>query len=222
MALDFERLAREIESFLRGELSLACAKEQPRLDGEWRGEPASLASRCYEGPEVRYGRVTIFAARGVEIASLVFFPRLDRKAPILGADLVEHAQGAGLVVADLSPVSEEPDVDPVLSAAAAALPSAGELPPWAARIFSPTPIFARVADPDPAAVAIRAAAGAFVSRVRVSVPEAAVVDAVRAAQSRYVRAHREDDRALGLVAKVFGPGPARWYVEHVLFPEVSS
>jgi Ferredoxin-dependent bilin reductase len=221
MALGFERIAQKLESFLRGELSLS-AKEEPRLDGEWRGEPASLASRCYQGPEVRYGRVTIFAARGVEIASLVFFPRLDRKAPILGADLVEHAQGAGLVVADLSPVCEEPDVDPVLSRAAAALPSAGELPPWAARVFSRTPIFGRVADPDRAFDAVRAAAGAFVSRVRASVPQAAFVESVRAAQSRYVRAHREDDRALGLVAKVFGPGPARRYVEEVLFPEVSS
>ena len=222
MALGFERLARQLESFLRGELSLASAKEEPRLDGEWRGEPASLASRCYEGPAVRYGRVTILAARGVEIASLVFFPRLDRKAPILGADLVEHAQGAGLVVADLSPVSEEPDVDAVLSRAAAALPSAGELPAWAARVFSRTPIFGRVADPDAAADAVRTAASAFVSRVRASVPQAAFVESVRAAQSRYVRAHREDDRALGLVAKVFGPGPARWYLEEVLFPEVPS
>jgi len=213
-------LAREVEAFLRGELRLASLGDERRMEGDWRGEAASLGSRCYEGPAVRYGRVTNFAARDIEIASVVFFPRLDRRAPILGADLVEHAQGAGLLVADLSPIFAGAPIDPAMARAAAELPSAGELPSWAAQVFSKAPIFARVTSADAAAKGLRAAASAFVTSVNTCAPDAPAVESVRAAQSRYVRAHREDDRALGLLAKVFGPERARWYIHEVLFPEV--
>jgi hypothetical protein len=37
---------------------------------------------------------------------------------------------------------------------------------------------------------------------------------------RYVRAHREEDRALGLLGKVFGVETAQRYIREVLFPEV--
>jgi len=213
-------LVREVESFLRGELQLAPLGDERRLEGEWRGEPASLGSRCYAGGAIRYGRVTELIARGFEIGSLVFFPTLDRRAPILGVDLVEHAEGGGLFVADLSPVFDGAAPDAAMARAAAELPPAGELPSWAAEVFSKTPIFARVPSAAAAATPLRSAASAFASSVAACAPDGAAVETVRAAQARYVRAHREDDRALGLLAKVFGPERARWYIHEVLFPEV--
>ena len=218
--LSFGALLRDVESYLRDELLLTPLPDEPALRADFRGHPATLSSRCYQGPAIRFGRATIFAAAEAEIASLAFFPRLDRGAPILGVDLVEHARGSGLVVADLSPVLEGTPVDPTMARAAADLPSAGELPAWARRVFSSVPIFARVGDASIASAAIRTAACAFVSSVRGSAAAGAAIESVREAQIRYVRAHREEDRALGLLGKVFGVATAQRYVREVLFPEV--
>jgi hypothetical protein len=94
------------------------------------------------------------------------------------------------------------------------------LPSWAAHVFSSAPIFTRVSDASAAAAAVRTAACAFVSSVRASSADAAAVESVRDAQMRYVRAHREEDRALGLLGKVFGLEIAQRYIREVLFPEV--
>jgi len=218
--LEFAALTLELETTLAAALRLT-AGEPFHLEGELRGGRACLETRRYTGRSIRYARVALFQAPGIEIGNLLFFPSLDRAAPILGADLVGLSASSGLVAADLSPAGSPPVASAALEQAAEGLPSAGPLPAWASAIFSPRPLFARVdgSNRGAAATALRAMAGAFVEALRSSPADQAREPSIRASHSNYCRLHRQDDRTLGVLTKAFGERRARRYLSEVLFPE---
>ena len=228
--LGFVPLVRAIESRLVRQLELAARPLEPelaRMEGSFRGQPATLVARAYAGPGVRYARFVELESPGLEIGNVVVFPEAALPLPVLGVDLVEVGRDTAVVVADLSPMSDdEIALERQLAVLAThrgdASPLAGaELPDWATEWFSRRALSARVSAPQaPAAAAeVQAFVSAFIELARGTepAPEAAARAASR--QQAYAAAHREQDRGLLLLRRIFEPETADRFVRRVLFPE---
>lgn len=217
-----------------------------RAEGTWKGAPVRIETRAYTGPGVRWARAAVMDGgppdAPLAIGNLLVLPAVDRPLPVFGADLVALGTrgGAAMVAADCSPMlggdgggDDDGGDDEAralrarqLAAMAAAvapyaaLPPGGELPAWCARWFSPHALYVR---PGPAELAralegAGAVAAAFVTLAGETAPAPHRAGRVAAAQAAYARAHREDDRGLGLLARMFGEAWAARYLDEVLFP----
>jgi phycocyanobilin:ferredoxin oxidoreductase len=190
----------------------------------------AIETRAWRGGAVRWARVATVTGGGMEIGNVLALPRLDLALPILGADLVSlGARGAGVMIAaDLSPVlpagdARERQLEGFARrmAAYSDLSPGGALPAWCACWFSPHALYVR---PTPselprAAEAYRETVEAFVA-LAAHAPEVGAPDpAVQRAQDGYAAAHREDDKGLGLLARMFGERWAERYLREVLFPD---
>jgi ferredoxin-dependent bilin reductase len=242
-AFAFRELARHIEELARRELELsplALPPELAALDGEFRGRPAQLSARAYSGPRHAYARFVELVGDGLEIANVVIVARPELPLPVLGVDLVGLGKEKAVIVADLSPMTDEPGRLSLERAAveadgARALPpeSALELPAWAERWFSKNALCVRVTPSESVAACqvVAEMARAFVELSRAEpAPErsngsAASVGApdrrgeVARRQQAYFDAHRADDRGLLLLRRIFEPGVADRFLREVLFPE---
>lgn len=229
-ALGFVPLVRAIESRLVRQLELAAHPLEPelaRLDGSFRGQPATLVARAYTGRGVRYARFVELESPGLEIGNVLLFPEAALPLPVLGVDLVEVGRDTAVVVADLSPMSDDASVRErqlaVLATHRGEAPplASAELPGWAAEWFSSGALSARVsAAQAPAALAeVQAFVSAFIelSQGTAPAPEAAAHAASR--QQAYSAAHREQDRGLLLLRRIFEPATADRFLRRVLFPE---
>lgn len=203
-----------------------------RAEGTWKGEPVTIATRAWRGGAVRWARVATVTGGGLEIGNVLALPRLHLALPILGADLVSlGARGAGtMIAADLSPVLPAGDARERQLAAFARrmaeytdLTPGGALPGWCARWFSPHALYVRPtpAELPRAAAAFREAVDAFVALAAAveSPADRAPDPAVQRAHDGYAAAHREDDKGLGLLARMFGERWAERYLREVLFPD---
>jgi hypothetical protein len=101
------------------------------------------------------------------------------------------------------------------------LPSAGELPEWARRWFSTQPLFTHIDHGSSAAAleALMAYAETFVELTRLSSPAPERAGEVERWQHAYCAAHREEDRGLMLLCKLFERERALRFLREVLFPE---
>ena len=213
---------------------LALPPELARAEGEWKGAPVRIETTAWRGPAIRYARFARIAGAGLEIGNALCLPRHELPLPIFGADLVSLGARAGtMLAADLSPVlpaGEARDAQLAslarrrMAAGAEALPPGGALPAWCARWFSAHALYTR-----PDAAALPAAVEAYrlypdeMARLaRPAAPAPALAPLVREAQDGYARAHREDDKGLGLLAKMFGAGWAARYLHEVLFPPATG
>ncbi len=189
----------------------------------WRGAPAHLEARAYHGPRVRHARVVTLRSAALEIANLLVLPALDHPLPILGVELVDLGRGDALAVADLSPVLPDTDLSPWAQGAPdrAALPSAGALPAWCARWFSPHALFAR-APAVAAGPAVAQAAHAFAALAARGAAQPARRAEITAAQAAYCRDHLDHDRGLHLLHKLIGAPAADTFLRDVMFPLPSS
>lgn len=163
---------------------------------------------------------------------MLALPRLDLALPILGADLVSlGVRGAGVMIAaDLSPVLPPGDARERQLAGLARrmgayrdLTPGGALPAWCARWFSPYALYVRPtpAEVPRAAAAFRETVDAFVALAAgAAAPVGGAPDPdVQRAHDGYAAAHREDDKGLGLLARMFGERWAERYLREVLFPD---
>lgn len=187
------------------------AKHRART-GEWRGGTATIHTRAYEGDRIRYARVVHVSGPDLAICNVLCLPAFDVDAPMLGIDLVQAREGHAVVVADLLPAL------PGVTA-----PTTAPLPLWAEQFFSPGAIVRRTSG-DPAAAL--ADAEAYARRFSALLP-AAPRDAARASararwQDAYCHAHRRDDRALGMLGRIFGSEWAAGYIQNVLFPVATT
>ncbi len=207
-----------LEAGLVGTLALRARPLAPalaRCEGVWRGQPASIRATAYEGGGVRYARFVEVRGEGLEIANVLCLPDPSLRAPMLGVDLVHARAGHPVVVADLLPGDEGDGGGSVSSREPAAA-----LPRWAEQFFSPDALVLRPAlDRLDAAVA-RAVQTAWTFRDRL---QTAPRDPGRAPararwQDAYCHAHRRDDRALGMLARIFGDDWAARFTAEVLFP----
>ncbi len=230
-AFGFVPLVRAIERRLVRELELARHPLEPelaRLEGSFRGEPATLVARAYTGPGLRYARFVGLESEGLEIGNVALFSRAELLLPVLGVDLVEVGRDTAVVVADLSPMTDDAGVRERQLAVLAGrraegprLDACAELPGWAAQWFSSLAMSARIsAEQSPAAMgAIDAFVSAFIELARSAVPDRAAVAAVASRQQAYADAHREHDRGLLLLRRIFEPETADLFLRRVLFPE---
>jgi phycocyanobilin:ferredoxin oxidoreductase len=226
----FAALLRDAEGRIVQTLGLTPLQLAPHLacaTGNWRGAPVRIESRAYRSERIRYARFATVSGQNLDIGNALCLPALDVGLPIFGADLVAIRQDAAMIAADLSPTSRSGSAYAALLTTLTKLhekhshlPSGGDLPAWCTDWFSPYPLYTRF----PPAVADRAMAAfdAWVSTyVTIATaddlhPPANAVDVQRG----YLRAHREDDKGLGMLGKMFGVDWADEYLDTVLFPVV--
>jgi len=227
----FAELVRRLERRLVNELGLepcALPAELVRLEGKFRGEPATLQARAYAGRRLAYVRCVEVASRDLDIGNVLGVPRVEFALPLLGIDLVEVGRDTAVVVADLSPMTDElaqrahqRDVLAQHRPSLVNLGTAIELPAWAAECFSSDALSARI-DPEQAGAsesAVDAYVAAFIQLVRDGVPSPARAELTAQRQRAYTAAHRERDRGLLLLRRIFEPSLADRFLGEVLFPE---
>jgi hypothetical protein len=120
-----------------------------------------------------------------------------------------------MVAADLSRVTADVAAPAI---APHGLPSGGDLPQWCRRWFSPQALYTRLPDArlDEAAAPLLAFARALASmRIR---PEPARAAEIAAAHRGYCASHVEDDKGLGMLARMFGADWSARFVREVMFP----
>jgi phycocyanobilin:ferredoxin oxidoreductase len=223
-------LLRDAEARLVAGLGLeplALPEELASAQGSWKGQPVMLATRAYRAERVSYARFAELTGPELEIGNALCAPRPDYPLPIFGADLVAFGREAGLIVADLSPTAPPgPPRDAqtvVLSAERARwppLPSGGELPAWCAPWFSPFYLYTRITPTqrEAAASAFATLPGVLIELTRTAHRAPDDAQAVARALEGYAAAHRDDDKGLKMLEKIFGPRWAGRYVSEVLFP----
>lgn len=174
--------------------------------GAWKGAAVTLKFRAWSGPKVAVARSVTLEGHELEIANFVAVARRPLEAPILGIDLISARPDAGLVVADLSP----------LSGPGCSVPG---IPDWARMIFSNDPIFTRVT-PDTAPDTLSRVKGLcdrFAALVTDAVPHPSP-DRRDAAVKQYREQHLQDDRMRAMLAHIFGADAATTLMSGVLFP----
>jgi phycocyanobilin:ferredoxin oxidoreductase len=230
-AFGFGEVVRRLEARLARELALErieLPRELSRLEGCWRDEPAALEARAYRGPHVRFARFVELHGVELEIGNVLCLSVPELPLPIFGADLVGLGRDTAVVVADLSVVASDEEqrrgqleVLREHRAAGPRLSRAGELPAWAARWFSSEAVLARVglgeAELVPRALADFAAAFVRLATAASSPPHAELH--VSAQQTAYCRDHRDHDRGLQLLRRIFEPALADRFLREILFPE---
>lgn len=222
--LDFATTTLALEELLVSGLELTARQlpaELATMDGNHKGQPVQLTARAYSGSRIRYARFVLIRGGGLDIGNVLCLADPAHPLPMFGADLVSLARVTAMLVADLSPVPGAPAADARLEAVRGAVPSAGDLPEWARRWFSPQPLFARVDDAsrDAALNALTGYAERFVELARGSSPSPEGAAEVERWQHAYCAAHREEDRGLMLLCKLFERERALRFLREVLFPE---
>jgi len=230
-SLGFGQIARRIEELATRELDLSplpLAADLASLAGQFRGQPARLSARAYAGPRHAYARFVELAGDGLEISNIVIVARPELPLPVLGIDLVGLGKERAVVVADLSPMTDDPaqrarERDAVARRRSTQLPPelALELPGWAAAWFSESALCARV-PPSECVAACQAVAEMACAFVQLSVAPTLALELrgeVAQRQLDYFAAHRADDRGLLLLRRIFEPEVADRFLREVLFPE---
>lgn len=229
-----EAAIRDTEELLRRELELEPAAIPPdlaRAEGSIRGNPIVIETRMYVGPRIRFARFATIVGESVSIGNALCLSAAEDALPIFGADLVTFSADAAMLAADLSPVlppgsARDAQLAPLaeLRARRPLLPVGGELPGFCASWFSPFALFTRIdlAARSEAITAYLDFPRAFVAIARraraepsSSMSPAAVLDA----QASYLADHRNDDKGLRMLARIFGADWSERYISRVLFPE---
>lgn len=234
-------LTRRIERRLVSELALeprALPPELALLQGSFRGRDVTLQARAYSGPRLAYARFVEVESTGLgldrhvsprvelDIGNVLALPATEFALPLLGVDLVEVGRDSALVVADLSPMTDDPRERAHESAVLgrhlpADLGSRRELPAWAFEWFSADALSVRVGPDqrDAAEAAVMAHVEAFIELARASRPEPDRCDRIARRQRAYSAAHRERDRGLLLLRRLFEPALADRFSSEILFPD---
>jgi phycocyanobilin:ferredoxin oxidoreductase len=238
----FVELARSVERRLVAALGLeprSLPPELARLDGVYREKPVRLEARAYSGGALGYARFVELDGGELEIGNILLLARPELGLPVFGADLVGLGRDTAVVVADLSPMTDDEAERrsqlAVLERHRTARPeleTETDLPAWAEPWFSSGALCARIGSDRAAdaAAAIGEFASAFVElwqrstselpegeRRAAPAPERA--RAVSERQTRYNATHRQDDRGLLLLRRMFPPERADRFLREVLFPE---
>jgi phycocyanobilin:ferredoxin oxidoreductase len=182
--------------------------------GSWKGTAVELKARGYEGGRVRFARFIELQGGELSIANASCLPRFEVPLPIFGLDIVAAGHGGVMVAADLSPTiaAALPRLPPH------ALPPAGALPEWCRRWFSPQAVYTRLPlerlaeASEPVIARARALSGLRVA------PEPHRSAEIASTQRAYCRAHLEEDKGLGMLARMFGDAWAHRFLSEVMFP----
>lgn len=200
-------------------------------EGSLGGKPVTMRTRAHASRALWLSRFTLLEGPSLCIASVVCFPRPDYPLPIFGADWVSARSDRVMLAVDASPVLPAEDGlvghSSLFEQARARhhkLEPAGELPAFCRELFSPHHVFVHV--PPSRSGELFDVFDDFFScwlSVLASVaPRSATADLVGARVAAYARAHREDDRFLGLLGRAFGGELAARLVRDLLFPDLTT
>lgn len=227
-------LIEHLEVGLRAELELEPLALPPYLlgpRGKWRGAPVQLEARAYRGPTVAYARFVVLRASTLEIGNVLCIGHDALALPILGVDLVDLRGPTAVAVADLSPLHPEPGerarqlTSIALAAPLQSLPrDPGPLPSWCDRWFGPQYLFTRCARDSLASLRPTLMSYAIATRALHSsaVATPSLRGAIETRRQEYLRDHREHDRGLALLSKIFRPDDAERLIAELLFPSDAS
>jgi phycocyanobilin:ferredoxin oxidoreductase len=228
----FARLTLETEAWLVRELALEPLPVDVELafaEGTWKDGPVTIETRAYKSDVIRQARFAIVRGPSLEIGNVLCLSAPGWPLPILGADLVAIRREQGMVAVDLSPTLPPGEQREAQLAGLAAirarnpeLPSGGVLPDWCAAWFSPHALYTRVplSQAEAAAAAFRDFPRHFINLTQKARPYPGLASHIARVQDGYMAAHRNDDRGLGMLAKMFGPTWAERYVSELLFPPI--
>ncbi len=197
--------------------------------GAYAGRPVTIRTRASSSDKLWLSRFTLLEGESLRVASVVCFPRPEWPAPIFGADWVSARPDRVMLALDASPTlpngaGPAPNVDFAEARARhRRLESSGPLPPFCRDLFSPHHLFAHV-PPSRSGELFAAFMDFFscwVAALASASPSAATAPLVAARVEAYSRAHREDDRFLGLLGRAFGGALARRLIHELLFPSPS-
>jgi hypothetical protein len=201
--------------------------ELANLQGEYKGDKATLTATAYRGERVAYARFVVLRGAGLSIGNALCLSSHDLGLPILGIDVVALGRSSLVAIADLSPIHPDLAVREGHARRFAAwrsrgprLPSAGELPAWCARWFSVHALFTRTSMEQITAVAsaVEACWRSYLELDGETTPAPHLQRAVRRAQLAYASAHLREDRGLRLLQKIIQPRLAERFLRELLFP----
>ena len=230
-AFGFTALLQVVETQLVAGLNLlplSLPASVSQRQGVWKGAPVFLAARAYRSHTIAYARFVTVTGRELEIGNALCLSIPARPLPIFGVDLVGFAADKSVVVADLSPVVPNGPVRQAqLQALVAArqgcseLPSAGVLPAWCQPWFSPLALFARptAREAGDVAACLHAFPAAYLELARTTGVDETTEATVSSTQRAYGAAHRDEDKGLGMLAKLFDAEFARRFIGEVMFPD---
>lgn len=233
MTFQLARMLRRAERTVTRTCSLVPFPLDPslaRAEGTLRGAPVVLETQAWTGgpsSPVAWARFATMQGAGVEVGNVVILSRARFPLPVLGADLVALTPRSAMLAADLSPSlppgpRRDAQLDEVARVRAShpPLPSAGALPAFCARFFSPHHVFARFApeEHDAAERVFFDLVRSFVSLVEHAAPDDSTSEAVAAMHADYAEAHVSEDKGLEVLARAFGRPWAVRYVDEVMFP----
>lgn len=209
-------LLRQVEDALARDLDLRPIQVSlPAARGEWKGAAVEIAARAYDGGAMRYCRFIELSGGGLQIGNALCLPRLDVPLPVFGVDVVAPGHGSVMIAADLSPMARDVTAPPLPRHE---LPPGGDLPAWCRKWFSRQALYTRLPLErlDEATGPLLDFARALTA-MRVA-PQPGRTAAITAAQRGYCAAHLEDDKGLGMLARMFGAEWSARFLREVMFP----
>ena len=202
----------------------------PHAEGLPGGQWSNL---LLSGRLFRHAHVEMLHIPGrLGVLHVCLFPPLDDASPIFGFDMIAGPARVTGIFLDFSPVVDGVVDDvvgggPSLAKAlgAASLASFAEkrvLPDWG-DIFSPDVLAVRPVDAAEIGHAIALARQALACWL--SAPERplrAPSAAIAAGQARYIAGQRRNEHTLRMLSGLIGAGPARRFIDEVLFPPLPA
>jgi phycoerythrobilin:ferredoxin oxidoreductase len=189
-------------------------------------------SYAFQSPKIRQIRAAhVQGGKSLQVLNFVIFPQLNCDLPFFGADLVT-LPGGHLIALDMQPLFRDDRVyqakysDPILPifhAYQKHLPWGGDFPEEARPFFSPAFLWTRPQENSAVETHVFAAFVDylqayldFVDRAE-SIDDSQMLEAIEAAQLRYLRYRSEKDPARGMFQRFYGSEWTEEYIHGFLF-----
>ncbi|MBD2579372.1 phycoerythrobilin:ferredoxin oxidoreductase [Oscillatoria sp. FACHB-1406] len=196
-----------------------------------REETVLTTSYGFQSPKLRQIRAAhVQGGNSLQVLNFVIFPQLNYELPFFGADLVT-LPGGHLIALDMQPLFHNAayqekysnPILPIFESYRQFLPWGGDFPEEAKPFFSPAFLWTR---PQETAVvqtyvykAFKDYLQAYLDFVAAAEPvtKPQALDAIQAAQLRYIRYRAEKDPARGMFTRFYGEEWTEEYIHGFLF-----
>jgi phycocyanobilin:ferredoxin oxidoreductase len=171
-------------------------------------------------PAFRRAHIETFNVPGrVSVLHVCIFPHINDPAPIFGFDMVAGPSRVTGIFLDLSPVTDQPPCPRLRDVSGCSdFAVKRTLPEWG-DIFSTDVLAVRPVNLDEVSRAISLGLRALDSVLAAPRSLADVVPpAIAAGQARYMAGQRRNEHTFRMLASFIGHGPARRFIDEVLFP----
>jgi phycoerythrobilin:ferredoxin oxidoreductase len=189
-------------------------------------------SYAYQAPKIRQIRAAhVQGGSSLQVLNFVIFPDLNYDLPFFGADLVT-LPGGHLIALDMQPLFRDDlayqekytkTVLPIFASYQEHLPWGGEFPEEARPFFSPAFLWTRPKETEAVETHVFAAFKDylqaylnFVAQAE-AVTEIQALEAIKAAQLRYLHYRSEKDPARGMFTRFYGSEWTEEYIHGFLF-----